>query len=242
MVNQASVSNEWPAPHPRDSPLGAMSALPDRVYELLKRRILTCALLPGQRLNEKEIAEELRVSRTPLREALNRLGQERLLVRTPYAGYVISSITEATVRELCELRAIVEVETAGLAAERATAEEFLRMEVAAAVCYRPGDRKTYEAYLDSNLAFHRELARASHNDRLLETVMSVLNELQRPLYLGLDVRLDAEAATEEHLVVLEAIKAGDAGWAREIHREQIVSAGERMLKAMRQFSMSGGGM
>lgn len=223
-----------PADNPQDqSPLGPSVALPDRVYELLKRRILTCTLPPGQRLNEKEIAEEFKVSRTPLREALNRLGQERLLVRTPYAGYVVAPITEAYVRELCELRAILEVETAGLAAERASAEELQRIEAAVTLHYRPGDRATYKAYLESNLVFHKELALASHNSRLVEMVMSVLNELQRPLYLGLDVGLDAEAATEEHVVLFAAIKARKPAQAREIHRRQIISAGARMLKAMK---------
>lgn len=223
-------------PQPHQSPLGPQAALPDRVYELLKRRILTCVLPPGQRLNEKEIAEELRVSRTPLREALNRLGQERLIVRTPYAGYIVAPITEATVHELCELRAMLEAESAALAAERAAPEELQRIQAAIELHYRPGDRATYEAYLDSNLVFHKEVARASHNNRLLEMVMTVLNELQRPLYLGLDIGLDAKAATQEHVVLFAAIKAGKADRAREIHRKQIVSAGDRMLKAMKRLA------
>jgi len=226
------------APEQDASPLGSPGSLQDRVYGLLKRRILTCVLLPGQRLNEKQIADEFRVSRTPLREALNRLGQERLLTRTPYAGYIVSTITEAGVRDLCELRAILEMETASLAAERATPEELLRMERAVALDYQPGDRKTYGDYLDNNLVFHRELARASHNDRLLETVMTVLNELQRSLYLGLDVGLDAQAATEEHVVLLAAVKARRPARAREIHREQILAAGERMLKAIESLPAS----
>lgn len=233
------MGHDLPAePQSKESPLGTPGSLPDRVYELLKRRVLTCFLLPGQRLNEKEIADELKVSRTPLREALNRLGQERLLVRTPYAGYVVSSITEAGVRDLCELRAILEMETAGLAAERATSEELLRMEKAVGLHYEPGDRKTYEDYLSSNLVFHQELARASHNERLAETVMTVLNELQRPLYLGLDVGLDAKAATHEHVVLLAAIRARNPDKAREIHREQIITAGERMLRAMKRLPVS----
>jgi DNA-binding GntR family transcriptional regulator len=226
------------APPTNRSPLGLLVALPDRVYELLKRRILTCVLLPGQRVNEKDIAEELQVSRTPLREALNRLGQERLLVRTPYAGYVVSSVTEAGVLDLCELRMILEVETAGLAAERATSDDLLRIERAAELHYQPGDRETYGDYIDSNLIFHRELARASHNDRLLETVMAVLNELQRPLYLGLDVGLDAKAATQEHIVLLAAVKARKPDRAREIHRKQIIAAGDRMLKAIKSLPAS----
>jgi DNA-binding GntR family transcriptional regulator len=79
-------------------------ALPDRIYSFLKYRILTCVLPPAQHLNEREIADELKVSRTPLREALNRLAQEGLLVRIPYCGYAVVTVSEDDMRDLCELR------------------------------------------------------------------------------------------------------------------------------------------
>src|SRR5882672_7125431 len=176
-----------------------VQALPDRVYGVLKYRILTCTLTPGQRLNEKDLAEELRVSRTPLREALNRLTQENLLARTPYRGFAIAPVVAGDIRNLCELRLILESEAAALAAERATAEEIEQLVRYQTLKYTPGDRGTYEGYLRANSIFHRELARASHNDRLESMVMGVLDELQRPLYLGLDVGLDAEGATQEHV-------------------------------------------
>ena len=223
-------------PQPNTSPLGPVAALPDRVYELLRQRILTCVLLPGHRLNEKEIADEFHISRTPLREALNRLGQQRLLIRTPYAGYIVAPITEAGVRELSELRLLLEVETAGLAAERATPEELLRIEAAVELHYQPGDRETYTNYLESNILFHKEVARASHNTRLEELVLSVLNELQRPLYLGLDIGLDSQAATREHIVLFAAIKSRKPEKAREIQRKQILRATDRMLKAMKHLA------
>jgi GntR family transcriptional regulator, rspAB operon transcriptional repressor len=212
-------------------------ALPDRVYGVLKYRILTCELVPGQRLNEKEIAEELKVSRTPLREALNRLAQENLLVRTPYCGYAVSLITEDDIRELCELRLILETATAGLAAERATPEELERMARSVELQYTPGDRETYAQYLKANSIFHGELARASHNSRLESMVTAVLDELQRPLYLGLDVGLDAKDATREHVVLVEAIKSRDPARARRLHSEQITGASERMIAAMRARSL-----
>ena len=65
--------------------------------------------------------------------------------------------------------------------------------------------------------------------------MGVLDELQRPLYLGLDVGLDSSAATEEHEELLEAIKAKDPERAREIHRRQLALAGERMVEAMQSL-------
>ncbi len=208
-------------------------ALPDRVYSVLKYRILTCIILPGQRLNEKELANDLKVSRTPLREALNRLSQENLLTRIPYCGYAVSVVTEDDIRNLCESRLILETATAELAAERATPAELERMTQLVELRYTPGDRVTYAQYLKANSIFHRELARASHNSRLESMVMAVLDELQRPLYLGLDVGLDAEHATQEHVLLVDAIKSRDPARARWLQTEQISKASERIIAAMR---------
>jgi GntR family transcriptional regulator, rspAB operon transcriptional repressor len=216
--------------------IGPPQALPDRVYGVLKHRILTCAILPGQSLNEKEIADELKVSRTPLREALNRLSQENLLTRIPYCGYAVPLITEDDIRELCESRIILETATAGLAAERATPAELERMMQSVELQYTPGDRGTYAQYLKTNSIFHAELARASHNGRLESMVVAVLDELQRPLYLGLDVGLDAANATQEHVLLIEAIKDRDSARARYLQDEQISRANERIIAAMRAYS------
>ena len=207
-----------------------VQALPDRVYSVLKYRILTCVLTPGQRLNEKDLADELRVSRTPLREALNRLTQENLLARTPYRGFAVLPVTEADIRNLCELRLILESEAAARAAERASPEEIDLLVQYQTLKYVPGDRDTYADYLNANSLFHRQLARASHNDRLEAMVMSVLDELQRPLYLGLDVGLDAEGATREHVLLVGAVRDHDPERARRLQIEQITRAGDRAAR------------
>ena len=151
------LTNQQPSLVELNATIEPPQALPDRVYSVLKYRILTCTMVPGQRLNEKEIANELKVSRTPLREALNRLSQENLLVRTPYCGYAVSVVTEDDIRDLCESRLILETATAGLAAERATPVELERMTQLVELRYTPGDRVTYARYLKANSIFHREL-------------------------------------------------------------------------------------
>lgn len=90
--------------------MSAPVSRPDHIYGILKYRILTCALRPGERLVEKPLTEELQTSRTPLREALNRLAQEDLVILTPYRGYAVSPLTVKDIRELCELRLILESE------------------------------------------------------------------------------------------------------------------------------------
>jgi DNA-binding GntR family transcriptional regulator len=206
--------------------------LPDRIYSALKHRILTCSLQPGQRLMEKELSQELGVSRTPLREALNRLALEQLVFLTPYRGYAVTPVLLDDIRKLSELRLILEAESAALAAERASEEEINALRSLSTLRYQPGDRATYEQYLRDNSAFHQALAGCTHNARLESVIASVLDQIQRPLYLGLDTGLDAQAATAEHCELVEAIAQRNAGLARQVMADQIRRAEMRILAAV----------
>lgn len=206
--------------------------LPDRIYSALKHRILTCSLTPGQRLLEKDLSIELGVSRTPLREALNRLALESLVILTPYRGYAVTPVRMEDIRNLSEVRLIVEAEASALAAERATEEEITRLGKLAPLDYTPGDRATYIRYLRANSAFHQALVFCSHNERLAAVAVSVLDQIQRPLYLGLDTGLEAEHATAEHYELVAAIRARDAGRARRVAAEQIRRAEMRIVAAV----------
>jgi len=213
-----------------DMPLA--QGLPDRIYSALKHRILTCSLAPGLRLMEKELSLELGVSRTPLREALNRLALENLVILTPYRGYAVTPVQVEDIRNLSELRLIVESEASALAAERATPEEVAQLSLLAPLDYRPGDRATYVQYLRANSTFHQALVRCTHNERLVSVAASVLDQIRRPLYLGLDAGLESELATAEHNELVAAIRRRDAAAARQLATEQIRRAEMRILAAV----------
>jgi DNA-binding GntR family transcriptional regulator len=208
-------------------------ALPDRIYGTLKHRILTCSMLPGQRIVEKDLCKEMQVSRTPLREAFNRLALEGLIVLSPYRGYAVSPVTVEGYQELCELRRIVEAGTAALAAERATEEDVNGLLSRAETRYTPGDRATYEGYLRANSVFHLALVRCTRNRQLEGIVMSALDRHQRPLYLGLDVGIDGRASTNEHLEIIDAVRNRQADRARQLMVDHIAKAEGRIVSALR---------
>lgn len=211
------------------------TALPDRIYAQLKHRILTCDLLPRQRLIERDICADAAVSRTPLREALNRLALEGLVTLIPYRGYAVAPITIEDIRELWEVREAVESELAALGANRATTSDLNRLASLAELPYEPGKRNTYRRYLRCNSAFHLALARCARNLRLERTSMSVLDQLQRPMYLGLDFGLSTQAATAEHHAIINALKEGNPDYARKIVLQQMESARQRMLVALQKL-------
>lgn len=227
-MSQASAfSRRLSRPHSE----AARTNLPDRIYKKLKHQILTCGVAPERRLIESTLCAAFRVSRTPLREALNRLALEGLVVAAPVSGYAVAPLTIEDIRHLNEVRQAVEGEAAALAAERATAEDIQAMQANARLTYKPGQRSTYLLGLERNRAFHLAVAHASHNPRLEALVTWVLDQVQRAIYFGLDAAIDARLATAEHLQVMEAIKNHAPGRARELMAAQIKNGERGMMRA-----------
>lgn len=216
-----------------DPTVSRPAAISDRVYATLKHRILTCEILPGQRVVEKDLCSEMGISRTPLREALNRLALEGLVELRPYRGYVTAPLTVSGFRELCELRRILEPEAAALSAMRATPEDIDELAAKSTLTYTVGDEQTYASYLRANSAFHLALVRCTHNTQLISAVMSALDHHQRPLYLGLEVGIDAEASTAEHVEVVNAVRGKDPDRARALMLLHIGRAETRVVNALR---------
>lgn len=206
-------------------------ALTEWVRQRLKEQILDCTLAPGARIVEKDLCAKMGVSRTPLREALNRLSQEGLVNLIRHRGYQVTPITVQDLRDLFEVRRIVESESAYMAATRSNPEEISELRRLAELPYLPGDRKTYKTYLRNNTAFHVAVARCTRNGRLVSMVRSILEQLQRPIYLGLDVGIDSKRATGEHLDLVKAIEARDPELARQVMVAQNRNGEQRILQA-----------
>jgi DNA-binding GntR family transcriptional regulator len=216
-----------------DPTIRLASVLPDRVSAVLKRRILTCDLVPGERLVEKDLCRDLAISRTPLREALNRLVYEGLVTPMPYRGYAVAPLTAESIRELCEVRRINEAEAASLGATRLTGADLARLQDLAAVRYTVGDRESYASYLRTNSAFHLALVRCTRNNRLEAIVMAALDQLQRAEYLGLDTGTKDVARVEgEHRAIVEALRDRDGARARALVVEHIEHAEYSILTAL----------
>jgi DNA-binding GntR family transcriptional regulator len=214
------------------------SALPDHVYAVLKQRILSCALPPNQRLVEKKLCEELRVSRTPLREALNRLSHEELLAFQPHAGYRVADISLEGFRNLIELRAIVEPQAAALAAERATSEDLTELRACATLPYDPNDDRGFVDYCRANSRFHLRVVRTARNPMLENIVMSALDMYQRPTYLRIGRQLDPRNPSAKHRAIVDAIARHDAPTARDVMLRHIRGGGERILAALKAANVS----
>ncbi len=209
------------------------TSLPDHVYAVLKQKILSCVLKPNERLIERQLCTELRVSRTPLREALNRLSHEELVSFQPHAGYRVAGLSLASFRNLIELRTMVEPQAAALAAERATAEEIAALRAQATLQHDPNDDRSFVQYCQANSRFHLMVVRCARNPMLENVVMSALDMYQRPTYLRIGRQMDAGNPSAKHHAIVDAIEQHDAEAARAVMLSHIQGGGERIIAALR---------
>lgn len=186
----------------------------DRAYATLRTEILEWQLAPGTVLAEVEQAARLGVSRTPLREALARLSANGLVESLPGRGVVVAEASVDSAAELFEVRIALETQAAALAAQRRDPAVFegLRAEFAgAAELIARADRT---AYYDLVARFDRAMDDAVGNTYLVSTLAGLRTHLARLRRVARDNPQRLAAAAREHLLIVEAILAGDVDLAR----------------------------
>ncbi|HEY7062375.1 MAG TPA: GntR family transcriptional regulator [Chloroflexota bacterium] len=207
-------------------------SLARRAYEALKADILTCGLAPGVQIFEGELASRYGTSKTPVREALNLLGQEGLVQVLPRRGYLVAPVTLRDVQEVFQLRLLLETAAAELAAEHITEDALRQLKALVGVRYTYRDRASYARFLRANREFHVAVAEASGNGRLAAFVAKLLEDMERILHLGLDLRDSAEEMAAEHQELVDALLKGDAELARRVVTEQLQNSRKRVLEAL----------
>src|SRR5438045_2311569 len=151
---------------PRD---GAVASFADRAYYAIRELIVTLELPPGSVVKEPELTQRLGIGRTPVREALRRLAQERLIEVFPRRGMLVTKVDVRDLARLCEVRLALEPEAARLAAERATQADLDELRALLEELEGPSRRES-RALIDLDERIHRAVYQASHNPYLVETL------------------------------------------------------------------------
>ncbi len=200
-----------------------------RAYEFLESAILTGRLKPRERLVEQELAEQLRMSRTPIREALRRL-EERGLVRIlPHRGAVVSDISPEEVENIYVVRSHLEALGARLAADHITPEGIERVQALEAAHVRWAAGGDIRALMAANDQFHDAIYSAAGNACLLE----MIRQLRRQVHA---IRFNAWAQPEriarslaEHRQMVEALRLHDADRLADLTERHLRVAKESYL-------------
>jgi len=210
------------------------TSLAEQAYLQLRKEILTCTLAPGQVVSERELARRYEISKTPIREALAQTCHEGLMQRLPGRGYIVAPITIKDIRELFDLRLILEVAATEQAAQNPSPEQIIKLKEMAVVSYNLDDPESHTLFLKTNRDFHLALAEAAGNKRLVDMLGQLLNEMNRLFYLGLRLRDSSEEMTREHQEVVAALENGDVERARDAISRQIINSRDRILEAIMQ--------
>lgn len=202
----------------------------DRVHEVLHERILSGDLEPGSRIHQENISDELGISRTPVREAIARLGAEGLVEILPNKGARVAEVAVEDMRSSYEARLALEPLAARYAAERHEATDLKRMETALGKQRRARNaRGTYTAVRELHLA----VVGAARNP-LLSSFARTLWTGRTGLHVFLRQvdRAALAADATEHKAIVEAIKVRDGAFAQRLMRDHIAISLERLLSAV----------
>lgn len=194
----------------------------DRAYRNLKEMVASFDFKPDERLNESAISVQLSISRTPLREALNRLTAEGFLTFRRGQGFHCRALNPAEMMDLYEARAAIEAETARLAARRAKPEDIARLHTDLEQSkdrYTSGVSPVELIRLDED--FHRRIALMSRNAELVRLLDNAVARLRYIRVIDLQLLSERDGApsitTKPHARILDAVTAGDEdGAAREM--------------------------
>jgi len=198
-------------------------SLRDRAYDDIREAILTGALRPGDRIKERDVAAQMGVSTTPVKEALRRLEQDGLVVSQPRRGAVVGPLVLTAPAEILQIRADLEGYAARLAAEkmstpqkRAVADELADLETLAVES--AADR---EVVAEATNAWHHSIRQGADNvflERFLDTLAPFDRTIRRKSTLDpIEWTLDRD----EHREILRAILEGDGETAEHVMHEHI---------------------
>jgi DNA-binding GntR family transcriptional regulator len=224
------------------------STLTDTAYKGLRAKLANGSLRAGQRIVNRTIAKELKISQTPLREAINRLASEGVVEYVPGAGAYVRSVTSQELLQLYDLRELIEPFAAASAARHIAEAELLEM---SSICddwrriarqIRDSNRPAATAeemarWNDNEEHFHTLLLQASRNPWLLSVarnlrLLSVAFAVQRenPQLLGLH---EAAITWREHVRILRALSRHDAAAAERLVKQHVASGRNYVVKSLR---------
>lgn len=205
-------------------------SLREMIFQSVRDAILRQELKPGQRLMELQLARDMGVSRTPVREALHKLILEGFAVVIPRRGVHVARISPDDIHEHYEIRGQMEALACKLAAEKATGDQIAEMEKCLAREAESLMNDDIITTINADIALHDLIYKASHNDRL----RSMLNSLQEHSYrwrvTATSVPGVKKNSLEEHRGIVESIKRHDHELVEKLVRSHIEHTEQRLIE------------
>lgn len=210
----------------------------EQAYRLIKQRILDNEYPPGFQALEQEMAEELGVSRTPVREALIRLKNEGLVDLAPRRGMRVVPLSPDDMKEIYEVLTGLESMAVELLARQAPSSDVLEPLVGAIDAMdRALENDDLEAWAKADERYHRALLELCGNQRLERMANTMRDQGHRARQISLRLRPKPWQSNIEHRAVVEAIRKGDWDQARETHYRHRLRTGQALLEILEMYRL-----
>ena len=210
----------------------------DDAYQAIRRRILDNVYPPGHQALESVLAEDLGVSRTPVREALIRLANEGLVEVIPRHGMRVLSVSPVDMREIYEVLTALESAAAEMLARRKPANVELQPLVdATRDMGRALKADDLDAWARADERFHKGLVELAGNRTLIDAVARLDDRVHRARMFALRLRPKPVKSTREHIAMLDRIRAGDAAGVVDVNRAHRERANRELLAIFERFRL-----
>lgn len=211
-----------------------MVSIADQIYSSLEHDILTGKYERDELLTEIRLSESLGVSRTPVREALRRLGQEHIVDITTKGAKVIG-ITDQDLEDIYEIRYLTECLAARKAAERQDPESIKELKEYLDLQEFYTNKHDRDHINDADSSFHQALYNASGSPTLINTLGPLHRRIVKYRRVSVETPKRATASLEEHRGIYEAIATGNASLAEQLTKEHIRKACESILGGSKKW-------
>ena len=212
--------------------LDSYQPLREVVCESLREAIRSGVLQPGERIMEIQLAEELGVSRTPVREAIRKLEIEGYVVMMPRRGTYVASMSIRDINEIFEIRTALESLSNGLAADHITDDELEHLQRLLVIIGGYIKEGNIEKIVETDIEFHDLLYHAARNERLVGIISNLRDQLTRFRTLSMSYPGRLEETLEEHRLIVDAIASGDRKAASRAAERHMENSEKTLLKAM----------
>lgn len=205
--------------------------LPEVVYRRLHAAILNGVYKPGQMLRQEELAQSLGVSRAPLREALPRLEADGLVVQLPRRGYVVASLDPDEIREIFDLRKLIEGQAVAIATAKRQQEDIAKAEdvLSQMEVLDVQDSEQRIQWFLLNSSFHEALLMPSGCRHFIRSIVGLRTAVEPYIRVEISLTGNVEAANREHADILEAYRQQKVERVKRLTQEHIEHTAVRLL-------------
>jgi DNA-binding GntR family transcriptional regulator len=208
--------------------------LREQVYGSIKGAIIGGEFEPGKRLIEEKLAEDMKTSRTPVREAIQKLEKEGLIYRLPRGGFAVKGVSEEEVEEVFGLRSILEGYAGFLATSRMHEEELKALEDVIAKEEACLQNMNAEEFIRLDSEFHDILYRASKNNRLYALLNDLRDYMYRYRVIILRYQRKPQLAVQDHKEMVSSIRNKNGRQVEKLVRKHMTRGKDIIKKKIRQ--------